>query len=189
MPSTCLRPRKHAPARLAWSLLGSARMTFIRVTTNVYRSQDPHLTAVRVRAEVAVRHRRVVIGMTWPQAAPPGGCRCWAELSIRQALPGGARDVGRDDIGHVPVQAATGPVIPHRGSRISMGGGLLDVAQRHSGIERCGNKCVPKGVRGDGFGDPGAASDLADEPPRAVPVQPPSVCGHEDRPVGALADG
>jgi hypothetical protein len=43
-----------------------------------------------------------------------------------------------------------------------MGGGFLDVAQRHPGIKRGGNKCVPKGVRGDGFGDPGAASDLAD---------------------------
>ncbi len=80
-------------------------------------------------------------------------------------------------------------VIPHRGSRIRMGGGLLDVAQRHPGIKRDGNKCLPKGVRGDGFGDPGAASDLADEPPRAVPVQPPSVGGQEHRPVGAPADG
>jgi hypothetical protein len=43
-----------------------------------------------------------------------------------------------------------------------MGGGFLDVAQRHPGIKRGGNKCVPKGVRGDGFRDPGAASDLAD---------------------------
>jgi hypothetical protein len=54
---------------------------------------------------------------------------------------------------------------------------------------RGGNKCVPKGVRGDGFGDPGAVSDLADEPARAVPVDPPSVGGQEHRPVGALADG
>jgi len=123
------------------------------------------------RLEFALRSQYVTAAwlseMTWLQAAPPGGCRCWAELSIRQALSGGARDVGRDDIGGVPVQAATGPVIPHRGSRISMGGGFLDVAQRHPGIKRGGNKCVPKGVRGDGFGDPGAASDLADEPPRA----------------------
>jgi hypothetical protein len=70
-----------------------------------------------------------------------------------------------------------------------MGGGFLDVAQRHPGIKRGGNKCVPKGVRGDGFSDPGAASDLADEPPRAVPVQPLSVGGQEHRPVGAFADG
>ena len=48
---------------------------------------------------------------------------------------------------------------------------------------------MPKGVRGDGFGDPGAASDLADEPPGAVPVQPSSVGSQEHRPVGALADG
>jgi hypothetical protein len=42
---------------------------------------------------------------------------------------------------------------------------------------------------GDGFGDSGAASDLADEPPGAVPVHPPSVRGHQYRPAGALADG
>ena len=51
-----------------------------------------------------------------------------------------------------------------------MRGGLLDVTQWHSSIKRGGNKCVPKRVRGDGFGDPGAASDLADEPPGAVPA-------------------
>jgi hypothetical protein len=70
-----------------------------------------------------------------------------------------------------------------------MGGGLLDVAQRHPGVKRGSDKYVPKGVRGDGFGDPGAAGDLANEPPRAVPVQPRSVGGQEHRPVGALADG
>jgi hypothetical protein len=70
-----------------------------------------------------------------------------------------------------------------------MGRGLLDVAQRYPGIKRGGNKCMPKGVRGDSFGDPGAASDLADEPPRSVPVYPPSVGGQEHRSVGALADG
>jgi hypothetical protein len=56
-------------------------------------------------------------------------------------------------------------------------GSLLDVAQRNPGIQRGGNERVPERVRRDGFGDPGAAGGLADDPPGAVPVQPPAVCG------------
>jgi hypothetical protein len=44
-------------------------------------------------------------------------------------------------------------------------------------------------VRGDGFAVPGAAGDLADDPPGAVPVQPPPVRGQEHRTAGAFADG
>ena len=44
----------------------------------------------------------------------------------------------------------------------------------------CGPTCL---------GDPGAAGDPADDPPGAVPVQPPPVGGQEDRSFGALADG
>ena len=43
--------------------------------------------------------------------------------------------------------------------------------------------------RRDGLGDPGPARGLADDPPGAVPVQPPPVRGQEHRPAGALADG
>jgi hypothetical protein len=65
----------------------------------------------------------------------------------------------------------------------------LDIAQRDPGIERSGDERVSESVRGDGFGDPGAARDLADDPSGAVPVQPPPVCGQEYRPAGAFADG
>src|SRR6266487_5393626 len=34
-----------------------------------------------------------------------------------------------------------------------------------------------------------ARRGLADDPPGAVPVQPPPVCGQEHRPFGVLADG
>ena len=44
---------------------------------------------------------------------------------------------------------------------------------------------MPQGVRPDRLGDPGAA----DDPPGAVPVQPPAIGGQEDRSVAALADG
>jgi hypothetical protein len=50
-------------------------------------------------------------------------------------LSGGAGEVGGDDVGGMPVQAASGPVIPHCGSRVSVGGGLLHVTERHTGIE------------------------------------------------------
>jgi hypothetical protein len=44
-------------------------------------------------------------------------------------------------------------------------------------------------VRGDGPADPGAARDLADDPPGTVPVQPPTVRSPEHRPVRTLANG
>ena len=51
--------------------------------------------------------------------------RRWGTPASR--LPGGTRDVGGDDVGRVPVQAAAGSVIPHRGARICVRGGLLHV--------------------------------------------------------------
>src|SRR5271165_5886066 len=39
----------------------------------------------------------------------------------------------------------------------------------------------------DGLGDPGAARDLADDPPGAVPVQAAPVSGEEDRAAAAFA--
>jgi hypothetical protein len=48
---------------------------------------------------------------------------------------------------------------------------------------------MPERVGRDGLADPGTAGGLADNPPGAVPVQPPPVRGQEHRPAGALADG
>jgi len=48
---------------------------------------------------------------------------------------------------------------------------------------------VSQRVGCDGFGDPGAAGDLADDPPGAVPVQPPTVCGQEHWPACPFPDG
>src|SRR5262249_56905411 len=52
-----------------------------------------------------------------------------------------------------------------------------------------GDERVPERVGRDGLADPGAAGGLADDPPGAVPVQPPPVRREEYRPVGALPDG
>jgi hypothetical protein len=65
----------------------------------------------------------------------------------------------------------------------------LHVPQRDSGIQRGRDERVPELVGRDGLADPGLACDTADDPPDAVPVQPPPVCGQEHRPAGALADG
>jgi hypothetical protein len=62
----------------------------------------------------------------------------------------------------------------------------LHVAQRDPGIERSGYERVPERAGRDRLADPGAAGDLADDPPGAVPVQPPPVMGQEHRPVCAL---
>jgi hypothetical protein len=54
-----------------------------------------------------------------------------------EGLPGDACEVGGDDVGGVPVQAAAGPVVPDGGPRVRVRGGFLDIAQRHSGaLER-----------------------------------------------------
>jgi hypothetical protein len=52
-------------------------------------------------------------------------------------LPGSAYEVGSHDVGGMLVQAAAGPVVSHRGPRVRMRGGFLDIAQRDPGIQRC----------------------------------------------------
>jgi hypothetical protein len=67
-------------------------------------------------------------------------------------------------------------------------GGFLDVAERDPGVEGGGDERVPQRVRPNGFGDPRAAGDPADDPGGSVPVQPLPVVGEEDWPVRPLAD-
>ena len=70
-----------------------------------------------------------------------------------------------------------------------MRGGLLHVAQWDPSIQRGGAERVPKRVRRDALAGPGSAGDLANDPPGAVPVQPPPVGGKEHRPADPLAEG
>ena len=85
---------------------------------------------------------------------PDGGGRQAELLRAGGGYRGGACDVGGDNIGRVPVQAAAGPVISHRGPRVRMGGGFLHVAQRDPGIQRSGDERVSQRVRTDVLGDP-----------------------------------
>ncbi len=104
-----------------------------------------------------------------------------AELSsVTSLLPGGPGDVCGDDVRDMPVQG--GPVP----GRISwwcagrVGGGFLHVAERDPGVQCCCDECVSERMGSDGLGDSSVAGDPADDPPGAVPVQPPAICGMED---------
>jgi hypothetical protein len=66
-------------------------------------------------------------------------------------------------LGGVPVQAAAGPVIPHRGARVRMGGCFLDVAQRHSAIQTGGDEGVSQRV-----GKPSRISSVREVMPSLV---------------------
>ena len=68
-----------------------------------------------------------------------------------------------------------------------MRGSLLDIPQRHVGIECGGNGHVPERVGPDRLGDPSAAGYPADDPGGAVPVQPPAIRRDEDRALAPLA--
>jgi len=48
---------------------------------------------------------------------------------------------------------------------------------------------MPERVGRDDLSDPGATRGAADDPPGAVPVEPPPVRSQEHRPAGTLADG
>ncbi len=74
----------------------------------------------------------------------------------------------------MPVQGGSGP--------------LCDVPQRHPGVET-GDERVTKGVRADGFGDPGPACHPAHNSPGAVTVQPLAVTAEEERSFAAFPDG
>jgi hypothetical protein len=65
----------------------------------------------------------------------------------------------------------------------------LNVAQRDAGVEGSGDERVPERVRADVLTDTGTARDLADDPPGAVPVQPPPVSGEEEGTVAPFPGG
>jgi hypothetical protein len=68
-------------------------------------------------------------------------------------------------------------------------GGVLRIAQRHAGVQGCGDERVSQRVRPGRLTDLRAAGGPADDPRGAVPVQPTAIGSQEQRPVAALADG
>ena len=79
-------------------------------------------------------------------------------LADAARLPGGSGDGCGDYVGGVPVERDPTTVVADRGTRASVGGGFLDVAQRHASIQTGGNEGMPECVRADDLGDPGAAA-------------------------------
>jgi hypothetical protein len=69
-----------------------------------------------------------------------------------------------------------------------VGSGFLHVPERYPGVQGGGDERMPQRMRPDVLGDPCAAGDAADDPPGAVPVQPPPVRRKEDRTFASLAD-
>ena len=103
----------------------------------------------RSRDEASARSTPALAQNTEHRTFRYGPCRCGppgGRAPGPRGLPRGARDVGGDDVGRVPVQAAAGPVIPHSRPRVCMRGGLLLVAQRHAGIESGGDVSQRVGV-------------------------------------------
>ncbi len=70
------------------------------------------------------------------------------------ALAGGSGDEGGHDVGGVPVEAAPGPVVAHRGSRVGVTGCFLDVEKDrpHRPVTDVEVEC-PAGAWCDGDGD------------------------------------
>src|SRR5260370_6497088 len=62
-----------------------------------------------------------------------------AESADAARLPGGSGEECGDYVGGVPVERGPATVVADRGARVSVGGGILHVAQRHASIQCGGN--------------------------------------------------
>jgi hypothetical protein len=101
---------------------------------------------------------------------------------------GGAGDEGGHDVGGVTVERLAGPVVAHGRARVGVRGGLLDVSQRHTGVQGggvqewrrlCGEiRLVIPARRAHPFH--GAVGGVA--------VHPSPGGAQEDRPGGPVAD-
>lgn len=93
-------------------------------------------------------HRTASAGIDDESAQAPrpitGGAGRYRVLGIaRQPCSCGACRAGDecgDDVGGVSVEAASGPVVAHRCSRVGVAGGFLDVSQRDTGVEGGGDE-------------------------------------------------
>ena len=100
----------------------------------------------------------------------------------------GASEECRDDVGGVPVERDSRPVVTHGGAGVGVAGGLLHVAERHAGVEGSGDERVTQSMGAHSLGDPRPAGDTAHDPAGRVAIDPLPVGSHEDRPVAAFAD-
>jgi hypothetical protein len=85
-----------------------------------------------------------------------------------------AGDERGHDVGGVPVERDSGPVVAHGGAGVGVTGGFLDVAQGNASVQCRGDERVTEGVWSDALGYPGPSGDAAHDPPGGVSVDPPT---------------
>lgn len=79
-------------------------------------------TERRTGQHIATSLRTLEPGIAPRRSRPPR-----ALLGVDR-LSGGSGEVNSDDVGGVPIERDSGSVIAHRGSRVGVRGGFLDVA-------------------------------------------------------------
>jgi hypothetical protein len=110
-----------------------------------------------------------------------------------QLRPAGDRRAKLMPVGALPGGACRSRLPRARSYLIVVLGSACDAAfwtsRSGPGIERGGDEGMPERVRRDDLSHPAATRGAPDDPPSAVPVQPPPVRCQEDRAAGTLADG
>src|SRR5438093_235361 len=79
-------------------------------------------------------------------------------------LAGRAGDEGGNDVGGVTVEGDSSSVVTHRGARVRVTGGFLDVAEGDACVEGGGDERMTQGVGSDSFRDPGTAGNATHDP-------------------------
>jgi len=81
-----------------------------------------------------------------------------------------------------------GPVLTHRGSRIGVTGGFLNVAQRDAGVEGGGDERVKQRMGTDLLEDPCPSGDSPHDPGSAVTIETATGKITKDRTGAAFSD-
>jgi hypothetical protein len=104
------------------------------------RQHTPY-RAVRAHVEVTVRNCRAAVVIGRPRAVRLAAVAARRVTVSRRGYRAAPAMYAATILGGVPVQAAAGMAVPNGGSRVSVGGGLLHVAQRHCCAERGSDEC------------------------------------------------
>src|ERR1019366_815608 len=129
---------------------------------------------------------------------PPGQARIQSTItgdlgthSSRQcrAMSGAGGHVGGQYVVRVAVEVLAGPVVTHRGARVGVAGGDLDIPQVHAGIEHGRNEGVPQHMRvWPGNPDPCCLGQAPQPAGGGVAVHAGAAAVEQDGAAGASAD-